>query len=71
MGGFYAMYAGDADGNGDIIGTDQTTWTIHNGEQGLRSNVYSGADFDLDTEVIGTDQTLWSGNNGMSTQIPN
>jgi len=63
----YGMYAGDADGNGEIESIDKDGyWAIQAGEKG-----YKSADFNLEGQVDNKDKNdIWLENNNTSSQIP-
>jgi hypothetical protein len=65
-GGKFGMYAGDADGNGDINFTDIDTWIIEAGT----GYSYFMSDFDLNSDVNFTDLDYWIYNSGNLTQVP-
>ena len=66
-GSVYGMYAGDADGSGEIESIDNDGyWAIQAGVKGYRS-----ADFDMNTQVNNQDKNdLWFMNNSQSSLIP-
>ena len=67
-GSVYGMFAGDADGSGDIGLIDKDGyWAIQAGEKG-----YKSADFNMNSEVTNQDKNnTWLLNNGENSQIPN
>jgi hypothetical protein len=66
--GYYGMFAGDANGNGQIQNNDsENFWATQNGQSG-----YKQADFNLNGQVQNNDQeTFWVPNNGKGSQVPN
>ena len=66
--GIYGMFAGDANGNGQVQNNDnEEFWKIQNGLSG-----YKEGDFNLNGQVQNNDnETYWVPNNGKGTQIPN
>jgi hypothetical protein len=66
-GSVYGMYAGDADGNGEIESIDKNGfWAIQAGNKG-----YKSADFNMNSQVDNLDKNdFWTENNGISSQIP-
>ncbi len=66
-GKFYAMYAGDGNGNGSITIADRNEiWDNENGHVG-----YKKGDFNLSGGVTISDlNQLWKKNNGTVTQVP-
>ena len=66
-GGNYGMYAGDADGNGEVHLDDiDLRWSIEAGNNG-----YFGGDMNLDSEIDNQDKNnVWLPNNNISDQIP-
>ena len=66
-GGFYGMYAGDADANGTIETADKSLWGSQVGSKGY----YSG-DFDMNGQVMNQDKNdFWLGNFNEQTKVPN
>jgi hypothetical protein len=64
--GIYALYAGDANGNGHIQNDDKNDfWKIQNGTAG-----YLSGDFNLDGQVNNNDLNLWQPNAGRGTRVP-
>jgi hypothetical protein len=65
--GAVGLYAGDADGSGDIFNTDLVSyWLVQTGTAG-----YLSADFDLSGDVFNTDLvSYWLSNTGRSTNVP-
>lgn len=61
------MFAGDADGNGQIQNTDDVDiWKNHVGTSG-----YNGGDYNLDGQIQNSDRMLlWVPNAGKGTQVP-
>jgi hypothetical protein len=66
-GGKYGMWAGDADGNGQIQNSDKNSyWQVQVGLSG-----YQSADFNLNGQVQNNDKnSYWSVNVGLGTQVP-
>ena len=66
-GGYYGLYAGDANGNGQIQNNDsETYWAVQNGQSG-----YKEGDYNLNAQVQNNDrETYWAPNNGIGTQVP-
>ncbi len=66
-GGNYGMYAGDADGNGEVHQDDiDIRWTSEAGSSG-----YYGGDMNLDSQVNNQDKNdVWLPNNTISDQVP-
>jgi hypothetical protein len=67
-GGYFGMYSGDANANGQVQNNDtQNYWMLQNGQSG-----YKEADFNLNGQVQNNDQeNYWVPNNGKGTQVPN
>jgi len=67
-GGYFGMFAGDANGNGQVQNNDsQNYWVLQNGQSG-----YKESDFNLNGQVQNNDQeNYWVPNNGKGTQVPN
>ena len=65
--GYYAMYTGDANGNGQVQNNDsEEYWSIQNGQSG-----YKSGDFNLNGQVQNNDrETFWVPNNGIGSQVP-
>jgi hypothetical protein len=63
----YGMWAGDADGNGQIQNSDKNSyWQVQVGLSG-----YQSADFNLNGQVQNNDKnSYWSVNVGLGTQVP-
>ncbi len=61
------MWAGDADGNGQIQNSDKNSyWQVQVGLSG-----YQSADFNLNGQVQNNDKnSYWSVNVGLGTQVP-
>jgi hypothetical protein len=66
--GIYAMYAGDADGNGRIQANDRNNfWRVQTNTGG-----YKSADFNLNGLVQANDRNnFWRTNSNRSTLVPN
>ena len=66
-GGNYGMYAGDADGNGEVHQDDiDLRWSIEAGGNG-----YFGGDMNMNGQVNNQDKNeVWLGNNGQSSLVP-
>ncbi len=58
--GAYGMYAGDANGSGDVTILDRAVWRTQNGTTG-----YLGADFNLTGDVSILDRAIWRLNNSL------
>lgn len=70
VGSVFAMYAGDADGNGTIDGSDLTTWRAHNGLAFLFGS-NDKSDLNLDGVINAIDRNEYQQkNNATSTQVP-
>lgn len=71
-GGRYGLFAGDADGNGQVDATDADAhWAPFNGYSGYRAPNGSSPDLDLNGQVQNTDKhLLWARNVGRSTHVP-
>lgn len=67
-GGSYGMYAGDADGNGEVHQNDiDIRWFIEAGENG-----YYGGDMNMDSQVNNLDKDdVWLENLHEQSQVPN
>jgi hypothetical protein len=67
LGGKQVLFAGDADGNGQIQNTDDVhIWRLEVGASGYRSG-----DYDLDGQVQNSDRMLyWYINVGSGSQVP-
>jgi hypothetical protein len=65
--GYFGMFAGDANGNGQVQNNDsESFWAPQNGQSG-----YKQADFNLNGQVQNNDQeTFWVPNNGKGSQVP-
>jgi hypothetical protein len=63
--GVFAMWAGNATGDGNVNAADYTQWRINNGL--LK---YNGADLNLELNINSADYSKWRLNNGRSTQVP-
>jgi hypothetical protein len=66
--GYYGMFAGDANGNGQVQNNDsESFWAPQNGQSG-----YKQADFNLNGQVQNNDnESYWVPNNGKGSQVPN
>ena len=66
--GAYGLWAGDADGDGQVVATDyQLFWRVQNGGP----DGYRSADFDLSGNVIASDyQLYWRLNNSVESRVP-
>jgi hypothetical protein len=66
-GGYYGMYAGDANGNGQVQNNDNLDyWRMQNGQSG-----YKSGDFNLNGQVQNNDyQDYFEPNNGTGSQVP-
>jgi hypothetical protein len=66
--GIFGMFAGDANGNGQVQNNDnEEFWRLQNGLSG-----YKEGDFNLNGQVQNNDnETFWVPNNGKGTQVPN
>ncbi|MBE9492071.1 MAG: hypothetical protein IMY70_04240 [Bacteroidetes bacterium] len=66
-GSVYAMFAGDADGNGEIESIDKDSfWAIQAGEKG-----YKSADFNMNSQVMNQDKNdFWFQNLTEQSQVP-
>lgn len=66
--GIFGMFAGDANGNGQVQNNDnEEFWKFQNGLSG-----YKEGDFNLNSQVQNNDnETYWVPNNGKGTQVPN
>jgi hypothetical protein len=66
--GYFGMFAGDANGNGQVQNNDhENYWIPQNGQSG-----YKSADFNLNGQVQNNDnESYWVPNNGKGTQVPN
>jgi len=66
--GIFGMFAGDANGNGQVQNNDnEEFWKLQNGLSG-----YKEGDFNLNGQVQNNDnETFWVPNNGKGTQVPN
>jgi hypothetical protein len=63
--GAYGMYAGDADGSGDVSALDRTAaWNSRN------QTGYVNADVDLSGDVSALDRTITWNNRNVSTKVP-
>lgn len=66
LGGFYGLYAGDANADGQITDSDYMAWKIQAGESG-----YKSADMNLNGEVENADKNdKWLDNRNVSSQVP-
>jgi hypothetical protein len=67
-GGYYGMYAGDADGNGEVHEDDiDLRWANEAGENG-----YYGGDMNMDSQVNNQDKDdVWLDNLNEQSQVPN
>jgi uncharacterized protein (TIGR02145 family) len=65
--GVYGMYAGDADGNGQVqIQDKNNVWEQQSGQQG-----YLASDFNMDGQVQNQDKNnKWQPNVGIASQVP-
>ena len=64
--GVWGMYAGDADGNGQIQTNDKNDyWWLQVGTSG-----YKSGDFSLEGQVQISDKNYWWSNIGIGTQVP-
>jgi C1A family cysteine protease len=61
----FGMYAGDANGSGDITILDRALWRTQNSFSG-----YLSGDFNLSGDVTILDRALWRANNSLSSQVP-
>ncbi len=65
----FGLIAGDADGDGDVDGTDLTTWRTQNGI-GFVYNTTNG-DFNLDGQINAVDRNQFQQkNNAKTSQVP-
>jgi len=63
--GVYGMYAGDANGSGDVTILDRAAWRTENSLSG-----YRGADFNLSGDVSILDRAIWRLNTSLGSQVP-
>ncbi|GAB5526926.1 MAG: hypothetical protein Roseis2KO_47980 [Roseivirga sp.] len=69
LGGKFGLIAGDADGDGDVDGTDLTTWRTQNG--GTFGYNTTNSDFNLDGEINAVDRNEYQQKNKTKTsQVP-
>jgi|GEM_PF-1251922 len=69
VGSVFALIAGDADGDGDVDGSDLTTWRAQNGG-GFTYNSTNG-DFNLDGVINAVDRNEFQRkNNSKTSQVP-
>jgi hypothetical protein len=65
-GGMYGLYAGDADGDGLVDGSDKVAWL---GVRGSPAGYYE-ADINTDGLVDGSDKVAWLSSRGAATAVP-
>lgn len=66
LGGYYGLYAGDANADGQINDSDYLAWKTQAGEAG-----YKSTDLDMNGEVDNVDKDdMWFENRNVSSEVP-
>jgi len=66
LGGYYGLYAGDANADGHISSSDNLVWKTEAGTNG-----YKSTDFNMNSEINNVDKNdKWLGKNNINNQVP-